>query len=463
MGAMMALQLSEAARVLAADHSGADVAFRGIGTDTRRSLDGALFFALQGPNFDGHAFLEAARAQGAVAAAVSRPCNSVLPQLRVPDTRLALGDLSAWWRNRFELPVVAITGSNGKTTVRSMTTAILARCGCALSTEGNLNNDIGLPLTLARLGDEHDFAVIEMGANHPGEIDYLAGIASPTVGVVTNAGPAHLEGFGSLAGVARAKGELFARLAPGATAVINADDAFAPMWRELAAHCAIVEFGLDADCAVSAQWQGTATGSAMQILTAQGGCAVQLPLPGRHNVMNALAATAVALAAGATLDAVRQGLEALTPVGGRLHIHRLPGGIALIDDTYNANPGSLQVALDVLAQAPGARWLVLGDMGELGPEAAALHRDAGRQAAAAAVTHLYTLGELAAHAAASYGGPVTVCSSHDELLLALQADLRTVAAHVLVKGSRRMKMERIVQGLLALHGDNTGTATGGSH
>jgi UDP-N-acetylmuramoyl-tripeptide--D-alanyl-D-alanine ligase len=444
---MMVMQLSEAARAVDGRCRGADVTFRGVSTDTRQLEAGALFVALQGPNYDGHAFVEAAREGGAAAAAVSRPCASDLPQLEVADTRLALGRLSAYWRGKFSLPVIAITGSNGKTTVRAMTEAILSGCGRALSTQGNLNNDIGLPLTLARLGAEDDFAILEMGANHPGEIDYLAAIAQPSIAVVTNAGPAHLEGFGDLEGVARAKGELFARLGPDGVAVINADDAFAPLWRELAGHCQVLQFGLEAPAEVSAEWGGDVGGSDLRLLTPQGSIAVHLPLPGRHNVMNALAATAVALAAGAGLDAVKAGLEALAPVAGRFNIKRLPGAITVIDDTYNANPESLQVALDVLAMAGGDSWLVLGDMGELGEGAVALHAEAGRRARAAGVTRLYAFGELARAAVPAFKGPGAAFDSLEELLSALRADL-CGPLHILVKGSRRMRMERVVAALL---------------
>jgi len=439
----MAMQLSEAARILNGRCSGSDTGFRGISTDTRRLLPGSLFFALQGPNFDGHDYLEAAREQGAAAAAVSRPCNSLLPQLEVADTRLALGRLAADWRARFELPLIAITGSNGKTTVRSMAEAILARCGRTLSTLGNLNNDIGLPLTLARLDAADEYAVLEMGANHPGEIDYLAGLARPTIGVVTNAGPAHLEGFGSLEGVARAKGELFARLAPDALAVINADDAFAPLWRELAGHCQVIEFGLRGETPFGARWQGDASGSDVTLLTPQGEVGLRLPLPGRHNVMNALAAVAAAQAAGAGLEDIRLGLEGLQPVAGRFNIHRLPGGITLIDDTYNANPQSLQAALEVLAQGAGESWLVLGDMGELGENSAQLHAAAGDSARAAGVRRLYGLGELACLAVRNFAGEGGCFSEMDDLLAALRADLKG-PLHILVKGSRRMRMERVI-------------------
>jgi UDP-N-acetylmuramoyl-tripeptide--D-alanyl-D-alanine ligase len=451
---MMAMQLYEAARVLDGRCRGADVGFQGLSTDTRKLMPGSLFFALQGPNFDGHAYVDVARAQGAAAAAVSQHCDSLLPQVEVDDTRLALGRLAAHWRSRFELPVIAITGSNGKTTVRAMTESILSHCGPTLSTRGNLNNDIGLPLTLARLDATDEFAVLEMGANHPGEIYYLAGIAQPSIAVVTNAGPAHLEGFGDLEGVARAKGEVFARLGPDGLAVINADDVFAPLWRELAGHCQVIEFGLRSNVPVTAEWHGDAAGSQVSLVTPQGGTELWLPLPGRHNVMNALAATAVAQAAGAGLDAVRAGLESLQPVAGRFNIHRLAGGIVLIDDTYNANPESLQVALEVLVQAQGETWLVLGDMGELGEAAADLHAAAGDSARAAGVSRLYGLGGLACRAVRNFAGPGGCFDDMEALLAALRADL-SGPVHILVKGSRRMRMERVISALRVGRADNT--------
>ncbi len=453
---MMAMQLSEAARALDVRLTGEDVPFRGISTDTRKLLPGSLYVALQGPNFDGHAFIDAARDQGAAAATVNRPCKSLLPQMEVADTRLALGQLGAFWRQQFSLPVVAITGSNGKTTVRAMTESILSRCGRVLSTQGNLNNDIGLPLTLARLGPEDQYAVLEMGANHHGEISYLAGLAQPSIAVVTNAGPAHLEGFGDLEGVARAKGELFTRLGAGATAVINADDDFAPLWRSLASHCHIVEFGLDADARVTAEWAGDTRGSDVRLRAAPGEIELRLPLPGRHNVMNALAACAVALAAGADLASVRHGLESLSPVAGRFNIHSLPGDITLIDDTYNANPESLQAALDVLTLSDDDSWLVLGDMGELGATATGLHAEVGRRARAAGVTRLYGLGQLAQQAVAAFDGPGGAYTTLDELLDELRAEL-TGPLHILVKGSRSMRMERVVAAL------DVAAGSGGQH
>lgn len=448
---MMAMQLSEAAEVLDSRYTPADVAFRGVSTDSRKLETGSLFFALQGPNFDGHEFLGEAQQQGAAAAAVSRQCRTELPLLEVSDTRLALGSLAMYWRSKFSIPVIAITGSNGKTTVRAMVEAILARCGQTLSTQGNLNNDIGLPLTLARLGADDKFAVLEMGANHPGEIAYLAGIAQADIAVVTNAGPAHLEGFGNLEGVAKAKGELFAGLDRDAVAVINADDEFAHLWREMAGHCRIVDFGLTAGAAVHAGWHGDTRGSDVRIVTGQGEIEVHLSLPGKHNVMNALAACAAAQAAGASLEDVRDGLASMSAVAGRFNIHQLPGDVTLIDDTYNANPESLQVALDVLAQARGETWLVLGDMGELGAGESALHRNAGRQARAAGISRLYTLGELSRQAVTTFNGQGRAFSTLNELLAALRNDM-TSPLHILVKGSRRIRMERVVEALLAMQG-----------
>jgi UDP-N-acetylmuramoyl-tripeptide--D-alanyl-D-alanine ligase len=458
---MMAMQLSEAAAVLEARRISADVLFRGVSTDSRNLQAGNLFVALQGPTFDGHDFIETARERGAAAAAVIRRQHTPLPLIEVADTRRALGRLAAYWRSRFSPTLVAITGSNGKTTVRAMTASILSRVGRTLATRGNLNNDIGLPLTLFRLCGEDRFAVLEMGANHPGEIDYLAEIARPAIGVVTNAGPAHLEGFGDLAGVARAKGEVFAGLDAAGTAVINADDRFAPLWRELAGERRIVDFGLQQPAAVQARWEGDVSGSDLTLSTPLGEIACQLALPGRHNVMNALAATAAAVAAGAGLGAVRQGLESLSPVAGRLTVHRLADALTLIDDTYNANPESLQAALEVLGDAGGETWLVLGDMGELGAGAATLHREAGERARAAGVDRLFALGPLARLAAEAFGREAAAFDAAGELLAALQ-EARHAGVHILVKGSRRMHMERIVAALGAT-ADTTAGHFGGQH
>ncbi|HEB99533.1 MAG TPA: UDP-N-acetylmuramoyl-tripeptide--D-alanyl-D-alanine ligase [Thiotrichales bacterium] len=443
---MMALQLSQAAEVLDGELQGPDVRFEGVSTDSRSLEPGNLFVALVGERFDGHEYLAQAAGRGAAAAAVCREVPAELPLVRVADTRRALGRLAAFWRRRFEIPLVAVTGSNGKTTVKEMTAAILGAGREVLATRGNLNNDIGVPLTLFRLDERHRAAVIEMGANHPGEIAWLTIIAAPTVAVITNAGPAHLEGFGSLEGVAEAKGEIYSGLRPGGTAVVNADDAFADLWRSLAAPRDVLTFGLDRPADLSADWRPAGGGSRLSLRTPWGYAELELPLPGRHNVMNALAASAAALAAGASLDEVVQGLGGMRAVSGRLQFLAGIAGARIIDDTYNANPASLGAALEVLAATPGEHWLVLGDMGELGPGAAELHAEAGRQAAASGVSRLFALGELAGEAARAFGGHARAYRDREALL----GDLRE-AMHgdlvILVKGSRRMRMEQVVEAL----------------
>jgi UDP-N-acetylmuramoyl-tripeptide--D-alanyl-D-alanine ligase len=367
--------------------------------------------------------------------------------LQVADTRLALGELARQWRSRFSIPVVGVTGSNGKTTVKEMLAAILAGQGPVLATQGNLNNDIGVPLTLARLAAEHRSAVIEMGANHSGEIAYLARLVRPTVGIVTNAGPAHLEGFGSLEAVARAKGELFAALSETAVAVINADDRFAPLWQELAQGRPVLSFGLEAAADVTATYMPTQGGMQLQLSTPRGSIEVHLPLLGRHNVINALGAAAAALAAGADLVQIRAGLEGLASVSGRLQCKRRTDGGLVIDDTYNANPASLHAAIDVLREFPGERWLVFGDMGELGDDTAALHAEVGAYASAAGIERLFTLGDLARRAAFAFGDRAQAFSDFEQLVSAVRGGLRANVS-LLVKGSRRMGMERVVQALV---------------
>ncbi len=445
---MIAMQLSETAKVLGARHVGADSDFRGVSTDTRTLERGNLFVALEGPRYDGHEYLEQARAGGAAGAAVTCRSAVQLSQLVVDDTRVALGRLAAHWRSRFTLPVIGITGSNGKTTVKEMTAAILGGFGAVLATRGNLNNDIGVPLTLFGLDGDHRAAVIEMGANHSGEIAYLADMACPTVGVVTNAGPAHLEGFGTLEGVARAKGELFGSLADDGVAVINADDPYASLWRQLAGGRRVIDFGLEQPAAVSADWEPTEQGSRLALRSPWGVVELQLAVAGRHNVLNALAAASAALAADATLDQVRTGLQAVRAVSGRLSLRIRQDGLTIIDDTYNANPASLDAALQVLAQRSGDAWVVLGDMAELGADAAGLHGQMGERIRHAGVSRLYTLGSLAAHAAEEFGAGAEAFRSMESLLAALSAAAVPPLA-VLVKGSRRMGMERVVAALLS--------------
>ncbi len=439
-----AMALAEAAEALGARREGADVALRGVCTDTRRLQPGQLFVALQGPNFDGHDFVPAALEAGAAACLVSRPVAS--PAIVVEDTRRALGELARAWRQRFRLPLIAVTGSNGKTTVKEMLAAILASGGPILATRGNLNNDIGVPLTLFELDGAHRAAVVEMGANHPGEIAWLVSLARPGVALVTNAGPAHLEGFGSLEGVARAKGEIFAGLPADGIAVINADDAYAPLWRELAAGRRIVSFGLRQPADVSAEWQATGRGSRLRVHTPAGDFETDLPLPGEHNVMNALAATAAALAAGVSPQNVARGLAGVRAAPGRLQIRPGPAGSTLIDDTYNANPASLAAALRVLQTFPGRHLLALGDMGELGPEAEALHAEAGRLAREAGVARLVAVGSMAAAAAAAFGPGAERCADRAQAVALLREELGRDDV-LLVKGSRASRMDEVIGAL----------------
>lgn len=444
------MQLSEVASVLGAQHLGDDVHFTGVCTDTRSVQQGELFIALQGERFDAHEFIAEAAASGAVAAIVSRPVEAGVPVLLVEDTQLALGKLASAWRRKFSIPVVAITGSNGKTTVKEMIASILRVKGNPLVTQGNLNNEIGVPLTLLGMDASHSHAVIEMGANHAGEIAYLVSLADPDVGVVTNAMSAHLEGFGSLAGVAQAKGEMFEALAESDTAIVNADDQYADVWRERAQPAQVMSFGIEQAADVSAEeivfnaceWQ-----TCFSMNTPQGQSDICLPLAGQHNVMNALAASAASLALGVSLEEVHDGLANMQNVKGRLRAQPAVNGGLLIDDTYNANPSSLQAGLDVLAMMPGKRFLVLGDMAELGEDSIALHKGVASQARQADVQFLYALGENSRHAVEAFGVGGEHFTDHESLISALTAEMDENSV-VLIKGSRIMQMEHIVAGLL---------------
>ncbi len=454
----MRMLLDEAARAVGGTLVGRDGEFTGVCTDSRAIRPGELFVALRGERFDGHAFATACLRGGAAAAMVEERRmtgdGGPGPWIVVGDTRRALGALAAHWRGRFAIPVVAVTGSNGKTTVKEMLAAILRAAvgneGAVLATQGNLNNDIGLPQTLFRLDAGHRYAVLEMGMNHAGEIAYLTRLARPDVALINNAMPAHLEGLGSVAGVARAKGEIFEGLVDGGTAVINADDAHARLWRQLAAPHRIVTFGLEQPADVSASYRLQADCSEILLRTPQGAAGLRLPAPGLHNVRNALAAAAAAQAMGVPLAMVVAGLQGYSGAGGRLQRKAGHAGCTLLDDTYNANPASVCAAIDVLAASPGRRYLVLGDMGELGAQAVPLHRETGTHARAAGLDGLFTLGELARE----YGG------RHFDTPEALAAALRphlSADATVLVKGSRFMRMERVV----ALLGGENGK--GGDH
>ena len=465
--AMMTLQ--QAATALAGNAIGdASAEFKAVSTDSRNIKQGDLFVALRGPNFDGHAFIASVRESGAVGAIVDHAVDDSLPQIVVSDTRLALGRLGAYWRSRFNGVVVGVTGSNGKTTVKEMLASMLAshmersqgdHAGTVLATEGNLNNDIGVPQMLLRLHSQHRFAVIEMGANHPGEIEYLSTLVQPDVALITNAAAAHLAGFGSsVEDVARAKGEIWSGLKETGTAVINADDTYADYWRELAGDCATITFGMTPGCDVSlgdggVQWaleHGCFRSHFLIQTKEHGSVDISMALAGRHNIMNALAAAATALAAGATLMDVQAGLNAMRPVKGRLQPKMAATGQLLIDDSYNANPHSMNAAVDVLVQAPSQTILVMGDMGELGDQAPSLHYIVGERARQQGVTRMLATGSLCREAVRGFGSAAQWFENQNELIGALSAMLAQSEwrdAAVLVKGSRSSRMERVVEAL----------------
>lgn len=436
------MHLSQLAELLATEYSGEDVDVLGVCTDTRKLIPGQLFVALKGPNFDGHNFVSKAIEQGASACLVDQPVEGI-NQLVVADTRLALGELARQWRQRLSLKVIGVTGSNGKTTVKEMLASILSTDGEVLATRGNLNNDIGMPLTLLELDDGYDYAVIEMGANHHGEIAYLTDIARPDVALITNAGMAHLEGFGSVEGVSRAKGEIYQGLGNDGIAIINNDDTYSDYWKDLNTERQVISFGLQQGADVFADIVIRETAQQLNIHSAQGQVTVNLNLLGKHNAMNALAATAAAIAVEIPLSRIKIGLEKLQPVNGRLQLKSGIRGSRVIDDTYNANPTSLHAALDVLSEFPGQHYLALGDMGELGNDAEAMHADAGMQARQSGVGRLYTLGNLARHAASSFGKHSYSFDDHKSMVEQITQDLEQDVT-LLVKGSRRMQMEKII-------------------
>ena len=444
---MIRMRLGEAAAGLGLRAAGGDTVFHGVGTDSRTIPRGALFVAVRGPNFDGHDFVGEAAARGAAAALVEREPGAAIPFVLAGDSVRALGELAAQWRGRLrDLVLVGITGSNGKTTVKEMVAAIFRTLGPVCATRGNLNNEIGVPLTLCGLAAGHRTAVVELGANHRGEIAALTALARPAVGVVTQCAPAHLEGFGSIEGVARAKGELFERLPADAVAVVNADDPFAGLWRELARPRRCLSFGAGTDADVRVRTTTDRGPGWVSLDTPAGGVDLDLALPGAHNAFNAGAAAAAALAAGVSLDAIRTGLAAVRPAKGRLESKRGPRGAEIIDDTYNANPASLRAGLRVLGAKPAPRWLVLGDMAELGPEGASLHAEAGRHARCHGVDRLMAVGELSVEAARAFGDGATHFAGRAALIERLRDELPD-GATVLVKGSRSMAMERVVEAI----------------
>jgi len=440
----MWLSLREIAQMTKGTLLGADTSLTGVGIDSRTINKGDLFVAIKGARFDGHDYLEAAATSGAVAALVSEPSTSILPQVRVPNTLQALADLATQWRRRLKIKVLALTGSNGKTTTKEMIRSILDNCHQVIATPGNLNNHIGVPLTLLSMRKQHDIAVVEMGANHPGEIGHLCGIAKPDISLLLNAAAAHISGFGSLDGVAKAKGEILENLAESGTAILNKDDTYYAYWRRLIKGQRVLKFGLsnNADFYMLAK-----QGSMVRLSLAGTVRSCRIRLLGIHNVANALAAAAASYAAGASIDDIVVGLESTSPVAGRLVMYNGINGAHLIDDSYNANPDSLAAALAVLEQAPGEHWLALGAMAELGEQSELLHASAGKQAKSMNVDRLFAVGDAAAIAADNFGKGGEFFTSVDALIPHIKAQLKP-GVSLLVKGSRSATMDRLVSALL---------------
>ncbi|MFU2485999.1 UDP-N-acetylmuramoyl-tripeptide--D-alanyl-D-alanine ligase [Thauera sp. WH-1] len=469
---MMTLQ--DGARALAAHGARAIglARFESVGSDSRSVAPGQLFVALRGEHFDGHDFVAAAAAAGAAAALVDEAgaaalAGAPLPLLVVDDTRLALGTLAAAWRARFAVPLIGVTGSNGKTTVKEMCAAILRaqarRDGfgdeSVLANRGNLNNDIGLPLTLLELRDFHRAAVVEMGMNQPGEIAYLSGLALPTVALVNNAQRAHLQGLGSVDEVAHEKGTIYQGLGAAGVAIINADDTHAGYWRSINAGRAIVTFGIEHEADVRGRCTLRGLGSRLELDTPQGEVEFALQVPGLHNARNAVGAAAACLAAGVSLEAVAEGLAEFVGTRGRLQRRTGPRGALILDDSYNANPDSVRAGIDVLAAMPGHTWLVLGDMGEVGDSSAQVHDEIGGYAKSKGIDGLFALGDMSAVAARNFGDGGHHFGSPEALVKALLPRLDADSV-VLVKGSRFMRMERVADALVAVHNSAPAKETG---
>jgi UDP-N-acetylmuramoyl-tripeptide--D-alanyl-D-alanine ligase len=444
--------LSQVAEAVQGRLVGADIRLQGVSTDTRAIGAGQLFIALAGERFDAHDFLEQAVTSGAAALLVADAGKlpAGVSAVVVDDTRLALGRLAAAWRAQFDVPVIAVTGSNGKTTTKEMVAAILkAHFGEAvLATRGNLNNDIGLPLTLLGLNETHRAAVIEMGMNHPGEIAYLAPIGAPTVALVTNAQRAHLEGMGELDEVAREKGSIFAGLLGNGVAVVNADDTYAMLWRGMAVPHMVRTFGIDNAADVRGAVRQHGLDVTLVLTSPEGEAPIRLRIPGRHNARNAMAAAAACLAAGVPLSAVVAGLEGFAGVKGRLQRRVAGNGAEILDDTYNANPDSVRAGIDVLAATIGHKLLVLGDMGEIGEASGQYHDEIGGYAKSQGIDRLYALGEATKASVRNFGDGARHFCHIDKLIAAVDKESGPETT-ILVKGSRFMKMERVADALVA--------------
>ena len=446
---MISVTLSKIAAVLHGELQGQDLTLDAVTTDTRKITPGCLFVALKGERFDAHDFADKAKEAGAGALLVSRKLAIDLPQVVVKDTRLAFGELAAWVRQQVPARVVALTGSSGKTSVKEMTAAILSQCGNTLYTAGNLNNDIGVPMTLLRLTPEHEYAVIELGANHQGEIAWTVGLTKPEAALVNNLAAAHLEGFGSLEGVAKAKGEIYTGLPVNGIAIMNADNNDQLNWKSVIGDRKTWRFSPNA---VNSDFTATnihvtSHGTEFTLQTPTGSVDVLLPLPGRHNIANALAATALAMAVGAPLSTIKSGLANLTAVPGRLFPVQLAENKLLLDDSYNANVGSMTAAVQVLSEMPGYRVLVVGDMAELGDESEACHVQVGEAAKASGIDRVLSTGKLS-HAISEASGAGEHFADKAALIVRLNALIQEKQIiTVLVKGSRSAAMEEVVRAL----------------
>ena len=455
------MRVSEAAFALGVEHRGGNPLFTAVGTDSRSVKAGELFVALRGPQFDAHQYIMQARDAGAAAAMVdvagAAHAPADLPIITVNDTHKGLSQLAYAWRSRFHLPLLALTGSSGKTTVKEMLAAILREAtgsavDAVLATRGNLNNEIGVPLTLLELRESHRYAVIELGMNHAGEISRLTQLARPDVALINNAGRAHIEYLGSEDAIARAKGEIFEGLSRDGVAVINADDAHAALWQELSNKNKCLRFGIERPADVIGRYELRALDSVIHFETPAGAVDAILKVAGLHNVRNALAACAGALALNVPTATIAAGLANYAGVKGRLQRKAARGGATLIDDTYNANPESMRAAIDVLARVPGRRVLIIGDMGELGARAAACHGEIGSHARAAGIDAVYALGDQSQHAVTTFGDGARHFTAIGALLAAAGTELAP-GATLLVKGSRFMKMERVVEAFAASHAE----------
>ena len=452
----MNMMLSEIAACVQGKLVGEDGAISSVSIDTRAIKPGQLYIAIKGHNFDGNDFVAEAEQAGAGAAIVHQGVTAMIPHIIVDDTRLALAELAGAWRKKTSVSTVGITGSNGKTTVKEMVAAILSSSdpaqGNTLFTQGNLNNDIGVPLTLLRLNEQHRYAVIEMGANHPGEIEYTSQYAQADVAIITNVGPAHIEGFGSVDGVAKAKGEIIQTLKQDGVAVLNHDDAYFDYWKSVAGTRKVMSFGMDERADVTAHSAKTEVidntfATTFELVTAKGALPVKLKLAGRHNVVNALAAAAACSALGIDLQQIKQGLESVQPVTGRLQplVSRL--GNIVIDDTYNANSASLKAGLDVLTNCDGKRWLVLGAFGELGPESPKIHEEMGELIKSSGVVRLLAVGSDARNTVKVFGKGATFFDTQNDLIEVLKRELKGDEV-ILVKGSRAQRMENVAAALV---------------